>query len=85
MAEPYYLRIMSDIRDRIASGEWPPGSKLPSTTQLRDLYRAQYDSPTIAAATVRHAIILLTAAGELQGQQGQGVFVARAQPSEERT
>lgn len=76
MAEPYYRRIIDDIRARIASGEWPPGHKLPSNFALRDLYRAQFGSPTLAMATVARALDHLKDSGELRGQQGLGIFVA---------
>lgn len=76
MAEPYFRRIMADIRSRIASGEWPPGHRLPTTNELRDHYRLAYGSSTLTASTVRQGITLLIEAGVLRGQQGQGVYVA---------
>jgi GntR family transcriptional regulator len=78
MSEPYYRRIHADIRARIASGEWPPGTKLPSTRELVEFYRGLFGSPTVAPSTVRHAVSLLIELGELRGQQGLGVFVADA-------
>jgi hypothetical protein len=38
-------------------------------------YRGLLRSPTLAASTVRHAVSLMIARGELRGQQGIGVFV----------
>lgn len=76
MAEPYFRRIMADIRARIASGEWPPGHRLPTTVALRDHYREAFGSPTLTNSTVRQGVTLLIEAGELRGQQGQGVYVA---------
>jgi GntR family transcriptional regulator len=75
-AEPYYRRILADVRGRIAAGEWEPGDRLPSTRELVQFYRNQLQVPTLTAATVRHAINLLLELGELRGQQGVGVFVA---------
>jgi GntR family transcriptional regulator len=75
MSESFYRRIMIDIRARIAAGEWPPGSKLPSTAELVEFYRARLVSETLTSATVRHAVSLLIELGELRGQQGLGVFV----------
>jgi GntR family transcriptional regulator len=75
VSEPFYRRIISDIRGRIASGQYPPGERLPTTERLRDQYRAQFDSPSLTNATVRHAVSLLIELGELRGQQGLGVFV----------
>ncbi|TYB40528.1 GntR family transcriptional regulator [Micromonospora sp. AP08] len=62
--EPHYRRIIADIRGRIASGEWPPGHKLPSTKALADLYEVGSQST------------VLIETGELYGHQGLGVFVA---------
>jgi DNA-binding GntR family transcriptional regulator len=76
MATPYYQRIVADIRARIASGQWPPGHRLPGNFALRDLYRDQFRSPTLALATVQRALDVLKQTGELRGQQGLGVFVA---------
>ncbi len=82
MSEPFYRRIMADIRARIASGEWPPGSPLPSTRELADFYRSTLDSPTLTHSTVRHAITLLIEIGELRGQQGLAVYVEGSAPEE---
>jgi GntR family transcriptional regulator len=77
MSEPFWQQIVNDVRQRIASGEWPPGHKLPSTRALVAQYRAQLEGgESIAPSTVRQAISILIALGELRGQQGLGVFVA---------
>lgn len=75
MSESYRRRIMLDVRARIASGEWPPGSQLPSTRELVAFYRATFGTDRLAPSTVRHAISMLIETGELRGQQGLGVFV----------
>ncbi len=61
-------RVMDDIRARIASGEYPPGSKLPSAREMRD----QYD---VSQMTIRIAIERLRAAGVVTTAPGAGVFV----------
>jgi Transcriptional regulators len=68
--EPHYRRIIADIRQRIASGEWPPGHKLPSTRELKEIYNVS------STSTVRQAVMILLETGELRGHQGLGVFVA---------
>ncbi|MFC0508242.1 GntR family transcriptional regulator [Micromonospora costi] len=68
--EPHYRRIIADIRGRVASGEWPPGYKLPSTKALAEMYEVR------SATTVRQAITILIETGELYGHQGLGVFVS---------
>lgn len=81
MAEPFYRRIVADLRARIASGELPAGSKLPSARLLVEHYRKLYGSPTLTPSTLRHALNLMIELGELRGQQGLGVFVvAREKP-----
>ena len=75
MSEPFYRRIIADLRARIVSGEYPPGGKLPSTRDLVAFYRGQFSSTTLTHSTVRHAVSLLIETGELRGQQGLGVFV----------
>ena len=76
MSEPYYRRIMADIRAKIVAGEWPPGVAIPSTRELTAFYRTKYGSATLAQSTVRSAITILIETGVLEGQQGLGVFVA---------
>lgn len=75
MAEPYYRRVVADIRARIASGEWPPGHQLPTGFGLRNMYREQFEAPTLAQATVQSALQILKETGELRSQQGLGIFV----------
>lgn len=73
---PYYRRIVDDIRARIARGEWPSGTKLPSTAELVLFYQGHFSSSTLSRITVRRAVDILIENGELRGQQGLGVFVA---------
>ena len=74
---PLYRQIIDDIRRRIASGEWPPGTKTPSTRELQRMY--DVPSPT----TVRQAILILQETGELRGHQGRGVYVAERSQQEQ--
>ncbi|MEV4760888.1 winged helix-turn-helix domain-containing protein [Micromonospora sp. NPDC049559] len=64
-------RIAQDIRDRIASGEYGPGAKLPSLRELTARYG-------VSAEPVRSAILILQAEGLLEGRQGKGVYVTGA-------
>lgn len=75
MSEPFYRRIITDLRARIANGEFAPGDKLPSTRDLVAYYREHLPAENLNPATVRHAISLLIELGELRGQQGLGVYV----------
>jgi GntR family transcriptional regulator len=62
-------KLMAAIRHRIASGEFGPGDKLPSGTELV----AQYD---VSRMTVRMAMERLKAAGEVEFIAGSGYYVA---------
>ncbi|WP_368051239.1 winged helix-turn-helix domain-containing protein [Micromonospora sp. C28SCA-DRY-2] len=61
-------RIAQDIRDKISSGEYAPGDKLPS---LREMI-AQYG---VSAEPVRSALLILQAEGLIEGHQGKGTYV----------
>ena len=62
-----YGRLMDLILSRIASGEYPLGSQIPST--------ARWEAEGWSRDTIRTAITRLQADGVLQGQPGKGVFV----------
>ena len=66
------LRIADAIRAGIASGQYPPGSKLPGLPALAQTYRA-------SLVTVRLALARLRQEGLIMSQQGVGNFV-REQP-----
>lgn len=71
--EPYYVKIMNDMRRRIASGEWPAGHKLPSTPELTTMYERLLGARS--NINVRRAIAELKKTGELRTHQGAGVWV----------
>lgn len=71
--KPLYSQIASLMRRRIESGEWAPGSRIPS---LEELVRA-FD---VARVTVRQAVEILEMEGLLIRQQGRGTFVAKILP-----
>lgn len=75
--EPLYRKIMRDIREKIASGEYTPDAPLPSTRELAEIYN-------VTRTTVRVAVNILLETGELTGHQGKGVYVAQQQ-SESRS
>jgi len=66
------LRIADAIRAGIASGQYPPGSKLPGLPALAQTYKA-------SLVTVRLALARLRQEGLIMSQQGVGNFV-RDQP-----
>ncbi|MEW2384025.1 winged helix-turn-helix domain-containing protein [Micromonospora sp. NPDC047707] len=63
-----YRQIADDIAARIATGEYPPESKIPSYSQLAVLY-------SVSIATVQRALMVLHAKGVIYGEPGRGVFV----------
>ncbi len=70
MAESIYWRIAQDLRDKIESGEVPPGSQLPTEHELRESYGASRN-------TIRDALRWLIGRGLVETRPGQGTFAAR--------
>ncbi|MFF5291577.1 TetR/AcrR family transcriptional regulator C-terminal domain-containing protein [Paractinoplanes globisporus] len=80
MDSPAYRRIAGEIAARIASGELPPGAKVPSTRQIMIEYG-------VAMATATKVIGALRDEGLVQARRGVGTVVAReavAGPDRER-
>ena len=67
--QPKYLRIHRELSDRIASGQWPAGSPLPSQQQLA----AQFG---VSVMTLRQALQLVADDGLIQTRHGAGTYVA---------
>ena len=67
-ARPIFRQIVDGIRHEIASGQLPPGSKLPSV-------RALAMQLTINPNTVAKAYTELTGQGLIESRKGLGVFV----------
>jgi DNA-binding transcriptional MocR family regulator len=70
MASPVYQLIAQELRERIESGELPPGEQLPTELELRDVYGA-------ARNTVRDAVRTPATLGLVATRQGQETFVAQ--------
>lgn len=73
-APPKYAQIVQAIRQRIASGEYPPGSTLPSESQLIKEFG-------VSRPTVVRALQTLQLRGEIDRQHGRGSFVKTAPPA----
>jgi GntR family transcriptional regulator len=65
---PAYLQIADALREQLHSGEYPPGSRLPSERELMDRWR-------VSSRTIRVAVDQLRAEGLVVSYQGRGVFV----------
>src|SRR5215471_17529003 len=70
---PKYAQVIAEIQRRIESGEYPPGSLIPSEHQLSDEFG-------IARPTVVRALRVLRQEGWIDTQQGKGSFV-RGRPA----
>jgi DNA-binding FadR family transcriptional regulator len=65
--------VINTLRQRITSGEYRAGGKLPTESQMTAIFG-------VSRTVVREAIAALAADGMVQSRQGAGVFVA-ANPS----
>lgn len=75
-APPKYALIADTVQERIASGVYPVGSKIPSEAQLGVEFQA-------SRPTVVRALGILQRAGLLEATQGSGRFVRQAGPPPE--
>ncbi len=66
---PLYIQISSLIRQRIESGQWRLGQKIPTLVELEREFQ-------VARVTVRQAVEILREEGLLHCHQGRGTFVA---------
>ncbi len=65
---PMYLQIMDQVQQRVASGDWTPGTKLPSIRELAAATR-------VSVITVKRAYLELEREGTIVTQQGKGSWV----------
>jgi GntR family histidine utilization transcriptional repressor len=67
--EPIYQQIKKTIQQRVASGEWPAGQKLPSENEL-------VSALSVSRMTINRALRELTQEGLIKRVHGLGSFVA---------
>ncbi len=68
--------VFDELKQRIRQGEWLPGARLPSITQLaKDL--------TVSTGSVREALRSLQSIGLVKIEHGRGVFVTGSRASSE--
>lgn len=67
-SEPLYLKVKRDIAARIERGAWPPGTYIPSESDLQARYR-------VSRTTVRKAVDELVGDGSLAIIHGMGTRV----------
>lgn len=63
-----YSELLSRLREKIQSGEWEEGRKLPTERELSEEYG-------VSRATVRKALDILEQRGQVYRKQGKGTFV----------
>ncbi|TDD42260.1 FadR family transcriptional regulator [Nonomuraea terrae] len=73
---PLVEQATSHLREQIASGEWPVGTRLPGENALAKTLG-------VGRSTVREALRALAGAGLVRARQGSGVFVIAAEPAED--
>ncbi len=66
--QPKYLRIHGDLRDRIISGQWSPGTPLAPQHELAGQYG-------VSMMTLRQALQLLIDDGLVETRQGSGTYI----------
>lgn len=66
--QPAYAQIVDAIRQQIALGGFPPGSRLPSESQLCRQFQ-------VSSVTVRRAVSVLVDQGVVATTQGKGSYV----------
>ncbi len=69
MTVPLYIQIREALAERIQSGEWPPGTRIPAERELVAEFGA-------SRGTIRQAISDLVSKGLLRRVQGSGTYVA---------
>src|SRR6476659_2185276 len=67
---PRYYQLKEIIRERIMTGEWAPGTLIPSERELCERYG-------ISRMTARQSITELVNEGLLYREQGKGTYVGR--------
>lgn len=65
---PMYLQIMEQIKQRIAVGDWPPGTPLPSIRELATDIK-------VSIITIKRAYLELERDDVVVTQQGKGSWV----------
>lgn len=65
---PMYRQIMDQVQRRVAVGDWPPGTKLPSIRELAVALK-------VSVITVKRAYLELERSAVIVTQQGKGSWV----------
>jgi GntR family transcriptional regulator len=74
---PLYYQLENVLREKITSGAFEPGERLPTESELIEQYG-------VSRITVRQALQALTDEGFIERQQGRGTFVANRKSRKKR-
>ncbi|HEU4964615.1 MAG TPA: GntR family transcriptional regulator [Bacilli bacterium] len=66
---PLYMLVIDRIKEWVSSGEWPPGTRLPSEFELAKEFG-------VSRATLREALRVLEEEGVVNRKHGIGTFIA---------
>ncbi len=66
---PFYQQLYEILHSKIQRGEWRPGDKIPSESELIDTFQ-------VSRNTVRQVLDMLVNEGMIYRQRGRGSFVA---------
>ncbi|MFD8496358.1 GntR family transcriptional regulator, partial [Amycolatopsis sp. NPDC059657] len=65
---PAFRQVAADLREKITTGVYAPGARLPSERELVDTY-------DVSRPTIRDAVNILRAEGIVISEHSRGVFV----------
>jgi GntR family transcriptional regulator len=77
-SQPKYRQLAAFIRERIVHGDWGPGQRIPSETELQTAHR-------ISRITIRQALAELEQDGLIERVPGIGTFVRKRASHIERS
>ena len=72
-SRPMYLQIMEQVNQRVALGDLPPGTKLPSIRELAVALK-------VSVITVKRAYLELERQGLIVTRQGRGSWISDGVP-----
>ena len=71
---PFYFQLKQLVSDKIASGQWKPGDRIPSESSMCERF-------AVSRTVVRQALAELESEGLLRKEKGRGTFVAEPRTS----
>lgn len=73
-ADPVYLRVLEDLRERIRGGLLPPGARVPSRNAIITRYG-------VGETAAKHALQVLATEGLIEARTGSGSYVRKVPPA----